>query len=198
MLWVAGTFLFAVLFNWTINGRSILRMTPAVAILIARRLDLNSGTALFPFRRATLCTVIGGALALYVTEADCLTATAVRQNTRSIFTDDAAVISRLRFQGHWGFQFYMSELGASPLDFKSTQLKPGDLIAIPSNNTSILMPAPGKAGFFSEKRIREPGPPFLTTISETLGANFYASILGPLPYSFGIVPSEKVFIYSLQ
>jgi hypothetical protein len=38
-LWVFGTFLFTAFFNWTVNGRSLLPMAPAVGILIARRLE---------------------------------------------------------------------------------------------------------------------------------------------------------------
>ena len=38
-LWVMGTFVFTAVFNWTINGRSILPMAPAVGILLARRLQ---------------------------------------------------------------------------------------------------------------------------------------------------------------
>ena len=38
-LWVLGTFVFTALLNWTINGRSILPMAPAVGILLARRLS---------------------------------------------------------------------------------------------------------------------------------------------------------------
>ena len=40
-LWVLGTFLFAAFFNWTVNGRSLLPMAPAVGILLARRLEQN-------------------------------------------------------------------------------------------------------------------------------------------------------------
>jgi hypothetical protein len=38
-LWVFGVLIFASLCNWTINGRSILPLLPAVGILLARRLE---------------------------------------------------------------------------------------------------------------------------------------------------------------
>ena len=37
LLWIVGTFAFTVFVNWTVNGRSILPMAPAVGILLARR-----------------------------------------------------------------------------------------------------------------------------------------------------------------
>ena len=40
-LWVIGTFLFAAFLNWTVNARSLLPLTPAVAILMTRRLEQN-------------------------------------------------------------------------------------------------------------------------------------------------------------
>jgi hypothetical protein len=144
VLWMAGTFVFAVFLNWTINARSILPMAPALGILIARRLERNY-PASFPTGLSALCTAIAAALTLYVTEADCLTAIAVRQNVRSIYANFGPNMKQIRFQGHWGFQYYMSQLGASPLDFKSDILRPGDLIAIPSDNTNLLPPRSGKA-----------------------------------------------------
>ena len=42
-LWCGGTFLFASIFNWTVNGRSLLPLTPAAAILLVRRLDVGRG-----------------------------------------------------------------------------------------------------------------------------------------------------------
>src|SRR5881394_3745103 len=38
-LWVIGTFLFSIFFNWSITARAILPMVPAVAILFARNFN---------------------------------------------------------------------------------------------------------------------------------------------------------------
>src|SRR5207249_2932867 len=42
-LWLVGTLVFAVFFNWTINGRSLLAAAPAVGILTVRRLERGRG-----------------------------------------------------------------------------------------------------------------------------------------------------------
>jgi len=194
-LWVGGTFVFAAYLNWTINARSILPMAPAIGILIARRLERNFSGASFPVSRVALCLAVCAAFALVIAEADCLTALAVRQNARAIGATYGKKM-RLWFQGHWGFQFYMEQAGARPLDFKNGSLKPEDLVAIPSNNTILLPPGPGKAVLL--EIYSEPGPPAFATVSQTLGASFYSSALGPLPFAFGPVPPEMVSIYSLR
>jgi hypothetical protein len=40
-----------------------------------------------------------------------------------------------------------------------------------------------------------PGPSLLATWNETMGAGFYASLWGPLPFVFGHVPPEGVSVY---
>jgi 4-amino-4-deoxy-L-arabinose transferase-like glycosyltransferase len=195
VLWLFGTFIFAVFVNWTINARSLLPLAPVLGILIARRLEQNSSGSVC-LRRMAVCTVTGALLALYITIADCLTALAVRQNVRSIYSELGQNIRLVHFQGHWGFQFYMTQFGAAPLDFKNDILKPGDLVAIPSNNTNLLPLAPGNATLL--KVYSGSVPSIVATISQPLGAGFYASILGPLPFAFGPVPQERVGIYSLQ
>lgn len=195
VLWMIGTFVFAVFLNWTVNGRSILPMAPALGMLIARRLERNS-TGPFPIGKIAVCMAASAALAFYAAEADCLGAMAVRQNVRSIFAAYGQRFKQIHFQGHWGFQFYMSQSGAVPLDLKNDLLKSGDLIAIPANNTNVLLPGPGKAVLV--EIYTEPGLPFLTTLNQSAGANFYASILGPLPFVFCQASPEVVAIYSLR
>jgi 4-amino-4-deoxy-L-arabinose transferase-like glycosyltransferase len=196
VLWMIGTFSFTVFLNWTINARSILPMAPALGILIVRRLEKNFAGTTFPTAKIGAGMVASAVLALCVTEGDCLTAMAVRQNVRSIYADAGQNIGQLHFQGHWGFQYYMMQCGALPLDLIRDQLKPGDLVAIPPNNANLFPPAPGKAVLL--KIYSEPGPPFLATISNTKGASFYASALGPIPFAFGRIPPETVGIYLMK
>ena len=80
-----GNFFVHGVFNWTVNGRSILPMAPAVGILLARRLEQNglTGRKTWP-RGAALCLAAGAALALLVTQSDFLLAVAVRQSARQV------------------------------------------------------------------------------------------------------------------
>ena len=137
-LWVLGTFLFAAFFNWTVNGRSLLPMAPAVGILIARRLEQNglSNRHTFP-RGAMLCLAASAALAFLVAQSDFLLAVATRQSARLVCANYKSSAGNLWFQGHWGFQYYMEQAGAWALDVKHSRLKPGDTLALPMNNDAL-------------------------------------------------------------
>jgi hypothetical protein len=196
-LWVLGTFLFAAFFNWTVNGRSILPMAPAVGILLARRLEQKvlTGRKTCP-RSAAICLAASAALALLVTRADFCLAIAVRQSAQQACVKYGREPGVLWYQGHWGFQFYMDAMGALPLDIRHSALKPGDILVVPVNNTS-LFPVNSETSTLRET-IAVSGPRRLTTWSAPAGAGFFAAAEGPLPFAFGHVPPENVFVYALK
>jgi 4-amino-4-deoxy-L-arabinose transferase-like glycosyltransferase len=193
-LWVWGTFLFAALFNWTVNGRSLLPLAPAVGILIARRLEQTalSGRKTWP-RRVMICLAAGAALALLVTRADFSLATAARQSAQQVCARYGSSGKTLWYQGHWGFQYYMEALGATALDIKHSRPRAGENLVLPLNNTSLFPPKPETASL--REVIVVPGPRLLTTWSGGAGAGFYAATRGPLPFAFNHVPPEDVAIY---
>ncbi|MGO8838592.1 MAG: ArnT family glycosyltransferase [Limisphaerales bacterium] len=196
-LWILGTFAFTAFCNWTINARSVLPMAPAVGILIVRRLERTLLTDdKFWSRSIMICLAASAALALLVTRSDFLLATAVRRCAEQICTRYDRKPGTLWFQGHWGFQYYMESFGASALDVKHSALNPGDRLAVPSNNTNLLPPHPEKAELLEVLAIS--GPHWLTTWNPTVGAGFYASAWGPLPFAFGRVPPESVSVYVLR
>ena len=196
-LWLLGTFVFVAFFNWTVNARSILPMTPAVGILIARRLEMRGVLKSEPWRRSVvLCLATSLALSLAVLQSDYMMAAAIRQNAQAVCTEYNRRVETLWFQGHWGFQFYMSAAGASALDLKRSTLKPGDALALPSNNTNLLPLDPRATDLVEIYKV--PGPWLVTTCNEKMGAGFYASILGPLPFALGRVPPESVSVYILK
>lgn len=191
-LWVWGTFIFAALVNWTVNGRSILPLVPAVAILVARRLEGRKET------RPKFVTIFlgsGAALALIVAFADFSFARAVRNVAEQAGAKYGQGPNKLWFQGHWGFQYYMERAGASPVDFKSSPLNFGDVVAVPSNNTNLLPPDPKKS--FLLETLSAPRRVAITTMEQPAGAGFYSSVWGPLPFAFGVIPQESVSIYQL-
>jgi len=193
-LWVWGTFLFAALINWTVNGRSILPLIPAVALLIVRRVEQQDAA------RARLLTFPGlgaaAALSLLVAWADVSFAGAVWNNSAQVAEKYSRTPGTLWFQGHWGFQYYMQQFGGTPVDFKSSPLKPGDLVAVPSNNTNLLPPDPDKSVLADT--FTASGLGWLATMDTTSGAGFYSSVWGPLPFAFGRVPPEEVRVYQLR
>jgi 4-amino-4-deoxy-L-arabinose transferase-like glycosyltransferase len=197
VLWVLGTFLFAAFFNWTVNGRSLLPMAPAVGIMLARRLEQKvlTGRKTCPCS-AAICLAASAALALLVTRADFCLALAVRQSAQQAGVKYGREPGALWYQGHWGFQFYMDAVGALPLDIRHSALKPGDTLIVPVNNTS-LFPVNSETATLRET-IAVSGPSWLTTWSTPAGAGFFAAAEGPLPFAFGHVPPETVFVYALK
>jgi hypothetical protein len=196
-LWVFGTFLFASVFNWTVNGRSILPMVPAVAILIVRRLERNVAAGWKPQKFAVpISLAASAALALLVTRADYLFAVATRQTAVQAYARFGQEQKIFWFEGHWGFQYYMESSGFAALDVKNSPIKPGDILAWPENNTGTAPPNP--EAIARQESFDISGPRFLTTMNVDVAAGFYASVRGPLPFAFGKVPPESVQLFFLK
>jgi 4-amino-4-deoxy-L-arabinose transferase-like glycosyltransferase len=193
-LWVFGTFLFTALFNWTINGRSILPMAPAVGILLARRLQRGAGTnennPAVGRRRIMIALAASALFALLVARADFLLAVAARQCALQSSQRYGHGGRTLWFQGHWGFQYYLAELGGQALDMRHPAFRDGDILVMPLNNTNLDPPSVPRNGF------RVDGPRFLADMNVFIGAGFYSSRDGPLPFVFGHVPPENVAVFN--
>ena len=134
-LWVVGTFVFVSLLNWTINARSVLPLIPAAAILSMRRLE----TMHRAWTRSLLLQVAGGlmvsgVLSIWVAGADTRLANLAREAAQSIRGRTSNEVGTLWYEGHWGFQYYMEQLGARPVDAENFQIRPGDSVAVPENN----------------------------------------------------------------
>ena len=192
-LWVAGTFVFAAFVNWTVNSRSLLPLAPAVGILIARRWSAAGQPRPQSLR---IGLALSALLALCVAQSDCQLAIAVRRGAQEAVARHGASRSPLWFEGHWGFQYYMEKYGATAVDFKRSAPRPGDILAVPLNNTDTSEPAPENVA--RREIVTVPGAAWLTTWHAAVGAGFYASVLGPLPFAFGKVPPEGLFIYELS
>ena len=198
-LWIVGTFLFAGFVNWTVNARSILPMAPAVGILLARRLA-EVGLPVRPLRRwgIRLSLLAAVAIALCVARCDFLLAQAVRESARQSYARVEFKPGTLWFGGHWGFQYYLEGRGqdAKAVVVEHLLPKPGDFLANPVNNTNVGEPRSSQVDSLESLSIE--GPRWLTTSSREVGAGFYASVWGPLPFAFASVPPEKVTVYHLM
>jgi hypothetical protein len=192
-LWVGGTFVFTAFLNWTINGRSILPMAPAVGILLARRLSWeaarNENCPAFWRRSRGMGWAAAAILAMLVAQSDFVLASAVRQSALQTSRHYRRDGQGLWFQGHWGFQYYMAELGGIAQDKNRPGPQPGDWVVVPRDNTNLRAPdVPGEELSFA-------GPRWVTTMNANIGAGFYTSEAGPLPFAFGEVPPEVVDVY---
>src|SRR5271166_2737803 len=131
---------------------------------------------------------MSGAVSLWVASGDAALANSARQAAFYFHQQTRNEPGVVEFQGHWGFQYYMESFGARPLEQGVIQSNPGDFIVVPVNNTN-----PFKLGeeVIPVKTIEFEVPSRVATISTELGAGFYSSVWGPLPFAIGPVPNER-------
>ncbi len=175
LLWLYGTFIFAALVNWTIAGRNVLPMAVAASILAARQIKA-------PPRRLAGPIAVAALLAVLITYADTTLANASRQAARGL----ASSHTKLWYQGHWGFQYYMDQLGAADVKFSGdnrSRPRVGDLIVLPDNNTNIRTLSPRTARHIETRTYRV--FPWLATLHYDAGAGFYSDRSGALPFAVG-------------
>jgi len=194
-LWVLGTFAFAGFLNWTVNARSVLPLIPAAAILLTRKcertLDLRTWNAV---GTVSMALVASAAVSIWIAAGDAELANTARKTARLVYEKTEGQ-GKVWFVGHWGFQYYFQQTGGEALDLKHPQAKPGDLIVTPFNNIwTAETPAYPVA---SDQRILLPVYTGATTISWPLGAGFYSTFWGPLPFAIGPEPLEGARIFRI-
>ncbi len=188
-LWVFGTFVFAVFFNWTVSGRAVLPIAAASGVIIMRSLE----GALRPvaWSRLLPALIIGAAISFSVSLADYSHAQAAKAGASTIIKRYSNEGRTLWFQGHWGFQYYMEEGGAKPIDFKRSFIAPGEFVATPLNATNRRAMPPEFTEYVAE--LRAPTLSWASTMNMDSGAGFYASEWGPVPYRFGTA-TDEIFV----
>jgi 4-amino-4-deoxy-L-arabinose transferase-like glycosyltransferase len=200
-LWLLGTFLFSTFINWTINIRTMLPMAPVIGILIVRQfIRYQECNPKLKFIHFTVPLVMSLVISLLVVEADYSLANTARNAAYQINEKYGDYRDHLQFAGHWGFQYYMQEFGFKIADLKDGMIYPGDIMAIPYNNTDT-----GPFVGFLERNEVQPLEliklkPFnwLSSSNCYVGAGFYWDAMGPLPYVFGAVPDEHYAIIKFQ
>jgi 4-amino-4-deoxy-L-arabinose transferase-like glycosyltransferase len=191
--WLVGLLVYAALIYFMLNGRSVLAMGPAIAILIVRRLERKG--LLLP-AGIKVSFIASAALSLLAAHADFQQAETARQMTQQICRNYSAASTRVWFQGHWGFQYYMQLAGAWPVDLTNSKLLPGDILVDPEGNSND--PRIDRNITVLDSEVSLADFPWFATHNSSLGAGFYSSFWGPLPFAFGSVPPEKVFAYTLR
>ncbi len=187
---VAGTLAFAFVFNWTVNARSLLPLTPLGGVLCARALEFP-GERLLPVRRRWLggALALAALLALAVAWADWGLARAFRGAAEALASRHPAASGRRWFLGHWGFQYYMEAQGVRAVDLRTSRLEPGDVLFVPENSSGSNE-VPWQS--VTPLELLEIAPSWgLSVQSVTTRAAFHAATRGPLPFRFGRVPPER-------
>ncbi|WKZ33607.1 MAG: glycosyltransferase family 39 protein [Thermodesulfobacteriota bacterium] len=188
-LWIAGTFVFAVFVNWTINARSILPMVPAAAILAVRAAEGKN------LMRVYIPLVPALALSFFIAWADYAFAENARAAAKSI-SDKYSGMGKLWFQGHWGFQYYMEKKGAFPIDVRKSTVAGGSLLAFPLTNSGLRAFPDGLDRMLLDEYVF-PAELLATTASGT-GAGFYSSLWGPVPFMLFPPRAETYMVFYIR
>ena len=195
-LWVWGTFIFAGFLNWTNNARSVLPLIPAVGILLARRIEGTRLSASGLRMKLAIPLIVSGVLSFWIAWADADMANSARRTAGLVASLCAAEkgdsSATVWFEGHWGFQYYMQSLGGRPVDLEHLDFRPGDFLVIPENGVTLF---DVRSKFVASQKIIESRMPSgIATMQGKLGAGFYSSDWGPLPFAVGPVPAERYIL----
>lgn len=189
-VWIAGTFVFAAYFNWTVNARALLPIAPALGILVMRRIEARSAVIQSWMVAIPLVPALG--LSLLVAWADYDLADSARKAASDITARYTASGRTIWFEGHWGFQYYMEARGAKAIDLDTTVIMPGDIIVFPHNNVNLWFLPEGKTRIVETVVLGVPG--LVSTMTLGPGAGFYASEWGPLPFMAGRLNKETYWV----
>jgi len=192
VLWIFGTMFFAIVVNWDVNARSMLPMIPAVAILIARRLEgRRFGSANWRWAAMAVPLAVSGAISLWVASGDMALANTARTAANYIREKTRGDSGTVWFEGRWEFAYYMQLFGARPADPDGDGCRFGELIVIPAYNTALFrFPLKITAQETADFEVHT----WVTTMNPDAGAGFYFSGWGPVPFVFGPVPIQRFFM----
>lgn len=193
LLWVAGVLIFVGGVNWTISGRNILPLAPAAALLIVRRLERqhSDGLRLFWWPLG-----ISLAVALVVAWVDLRVANLARDVARRLVIQIAPHYHELTFEGHWGFQYYMQQLGFRPMTLKPLVLKSDQGIIVPVENTCRFRFPDSVAATDAEYKFTP--SKWLSLQNLRSGAGYYSDAWGPIPFVFGPAPPDTYVVYRVK
>jgi 4-amino-4-deoxy-L-arabinose transferase-like glycosyltransferase len=189
MLWVFGTFVFTGFLNWAINARSVIPLIPAVGILLARRVDtLRTSSVRWRPVMLVIPLAVAGAVSLWLTWADTELANSARTAATLIEQKTRNQPGTVWFLGHWGFQYYMESFGARPVVVNDPPHRAGDFLATAGNRLLLEV----RPEFVTSRDVIQiPMRLGITTVQDRLGAGFYSSDTGPLPFAIGPVQPER-------
>lgn len=179
--WVGGTLLFAGAINWTLNGRSILPLVPAAAILLCRGLDRNVGPVASPIWEVWPL-IPAAAITLIATHGDYRFASTQREAAETMIAVARKNHVTLWYSGHWGFQYYMDQVGAQPVHLEMGPIEEGDLFALPENNDVQILSPPQSRLVTRYKFLMSN---WASTHQPARCTGFYSDAWGALPFALG-------------
>ncbi len=181
-LWYFGTLTFCLFFNWTINARIILPAVLPAGLLVVRLIEAQPSPAgLLRWSRWSLVPVLGVSFLLALADYDY--AGAGRTFSRSGLMRDLLRRRPVYFAGHWGFQYYMEQAGARPINYSEQNFRPGTVFVYPLHNSGVdWTKAPQQLVMQTHDQFRNSY--FFHPMSFTSYSGFYSSFFGILPFNY--------------
>jgi len=192
LLWVAGTFCFATFFNWSITARTFLPIAPAVSILTIQHFERLSKSS----RVKYLPLLAAAGLSILIAAADYRQANCARAAARLYQERYGAEASKVRFLGHWGFQYYMEKWGAKAFDRNNPKVPHGEVIVGPFGDPNVVKVS--VENVFARDKSEFSVLPFISASALGTGASFYSSFGGPLPWAINKIPPERYFAVQMR
>ncbi len=161
-------------------SKYLVASAPAAAILVARALDTASARVAHTLLGATL--VAGVALGVLVIRADAAFAELGRRAAAELIAPHVSAGRTVWFDGHWGFQWYAERAGARAISTTPPHPAAGDLIVAGKRSMSQ------KLDYFPHRTLLgaiEDAAPGGRVMSKRLGAGFYSTRWGLLPWAYG-------------
>lgn len=196
LLWLVGTFVFAVRLNWAINGRSLLAAAVPVGVYVARAWEMRRDVEPVSAWRMYGALIPASALAMAVTYADYTQANLFRSAAYQLSKDFGGPNHTLWYQGHWGFQYYMDKVGAKHTRTTGIDVTDGDFFVSPYYNTAMHNLHTGIVRQHWDMKM--PQFAWLTAWNPQVGAGYYADSWGPMPFVITRVPPEQFVIAAIR
>jgi len=192
LCWAAVVPIYVVLCGQWVAVRYLLPGLLPIVILMVRGIEASP---LAERRRRQLfaaAAVATGAIGLTVAEAESHVSRFARDGVADALTLVPAG-SRVLFDGHWGFQYYMEKRGVRALEIGVDDLRSGDyVIAAEQTHGLNLADYPG---VFSLVKVLDapPGVP-IVTMARRANAGFHADLHGILPFAISTEPPDRIAV----
>jgi hypothetical protein len=172
-----------------VPAKFLVPSAPAAALLAARLLGRKDGR--LRVAPAAVLLVAGAALGVLIALADGESADAGRRAAREVIAPRVRAGERVWFGGGWGFQWYAMQAGAEMLASTPPFPAGGDVI-VTSDVAPGMRVSATVADSISSRVVRSR---FGRVLAPGEGAAFYASELGPFPWTWRNGPIENVRVW---
>jgi hypothetical protein len=204
--WIAWECAYAALLNWSVTERGFLTSAAIIGMFAATRRRATEATAraaspaassAAPRARRALLVGVPAALSLVIGTAasvgDWQVASSGQRAASELVAPSVRAGKKVWFQGHWGFQYYAQEAGATPMEIGRTEVKPGEIVVIPMLNTNVAGVAERDYEVVEHRTYPVTSP--LTTLGPLSSAGYYASILGVLPFGANLGDDAEYWVF---